>query len=159
VECILVNFPNWIEALAAVAIVVLTYLTLIVLKEYAADTKTIAGVSVSQTENAQKPFLALVFKTENVVQRFPGGWALENQGFGTALNIRHSEPRGNAGWVYATPLAKDNSHVLGTFDIDVMRNHGFAAEYESLSGTKYCTVVAWQDGLMRTTFHSVKAVE
>ena len=90
--------------------------------------------------------------TENIVQRFPGGWALENQGFGTALNIRHSEPQGNAGWVYVTPLAKDNFHVLPTFGIDVMRNHEFTAEYESLSGTKYRTVVAWQHGVMRTTF-------
>jgi hypothetical protein len=150
--CVFVNLPNWIEALAAVAIVILTYLTLIVLKEYAADTKTIAKASVLQTENAQKPFLALVFKPENIAQHFPGGWALENQGFGTALNIRHSEPRGNAGWVYVTPLAKDIFHVLNTFDIDVMRNQVFTAEYESLSGVKYRTVVAWQDGVMRTTF-------
>jgi hypothetical protein len=150
--CVLVNLPNWIEAVAAFAVAVLTLLTLIVLKGYAADTKTIANASVSQTENAQKPFLALVSKPENVVQRFPGGWALENQGFGTALNIRHSEPRGNAGWVYVTPLAKDTFHVLDTFDIGVMLNHGFTAEYESLSGAKYRTVVAWQDGVMRTTF-------
>jgi hypothetical protein len=57
---ILVNLPNWVEALAAVAIGVLTYRSLLVLGDYAADTKTIAGGSASQTENAQKPFLVLL---------------------------------------------------------------------------------------------------
>jgi hypothetical protein len=52
--CVLANSPNWIEAIAALAIVGLTYLTL------AADTKTIANASLLQTENAQKPFLVLL---------------------------------------------------------------------------------------------------
>lgn len=64
--------------------------------------------------------LALVLKTENIVQRFPGGWVIENQGFGSALNVRHSEPRGNERWVYTTPLAKNAFHVLIAFDLDVI---------------------------------------
>lgn len=67
---IFTNVPNWIEALAAVGIVGLTYLTLIVLKGYAADTKTIAMASASQTENAQKPFLALVLKDAIPAHKF-----------------------------------------------------------------------------------------
>jgi hypothetical protein len=41
---------------------------------------------------------------------------------------------------------------LEGFNVDVMQNQVFTAEYESLSGTKYRTVVAWQGGVMRTTF-------
>ena len=54
---------NWIQALASVGIVVLTILTLIVLRRYAADTKTIAKVSASQTENATMPILVVVKRT------------------------------------------------------------------------------------------------
>jgi hypothetical protein len=50
---VLVDFPNWIEALAALGLAFLTYRTLLVLKDYAADTKTIAKASASQLENAQ----------------------------------------------------------------------------------------------------------
>src|ERR1700723_1098395 len=97
-QSIFANIPNWIEALS--------YLTLIVLKGYAADTKTIAMASASQTENAQKPFVALVTKNAVPARHFVGGWAIENQGFGSALDIRHSEPQGNEAWVYTTPLSK-----------------------------------------------------
>jgi hypothetical protein len=55
---------NWIEALAAVVaasaavgVMRLTYLSLVVLKAYAADTKKIAEASVSQREDSQMPFL------------------------------------------------------------------------------------------------------
>lgn len=89
--CVFVNIPEWIEALAAVAIVVLTLLTLLVLRDYAADTKTIAKVSLSQAEDMQKPFLVLLSKPQEL-NRHGGGWALENQGFGPAINIRHSDP-------------------------------------------------------------------
>jgi hypothetical protein len=49
-------------------------------------------------------------------------------------------------------LARDDYFFLEGFDVDVMRNQIFTAEYESLSGTKYRTVVAWPEGVMRTTF-------
>jgi hypothetical protein len=61
--------PNWIQALAAAALVILTWRSLLVLRGYAKDTKTIADKSVEQIEksvqqmeNSQKPFLALIFK-------------------------------------------------------------------------------------------------
>lgn len=153
---ILTDLPTWIEALAAVAealaaaaIVVLTYRSLVVLKEYATDTKAISRASASQTEDAQKPFLVLLTK-----YRSKGDvWTVENQGFGPAINIRHSEVGGSGGFTEnVNPLAKGEYVFLDAFEINVMRNHVFIVEYESLSGKKYRTVVAWEDGVMRTTF-------
>jgi hypothetical protein len=43
--------PIWLQALAAVLLVFLTWRSLIVLRDYAKDTKAIAGQSVEQTEN------------------------------------------------------------------------------------------------------------
>jgi hypothetical protein len=58
----MIDLPSWIQAIAAVGIVILTGATLLVLKDYAADTKTIAKVSAAQTENSQMPFLAVIMK-------------------------------------------------------------------------------------------------
>jgi hypothetical protein len=152
VECPFSN-PNWVQALAAVALVVLTGATLLVLRGYARDTKTIADKSVEQIENAQRPFIALVSKAADVRPHFTGGWVIENQGSGAALNIRHSEPQGNDGWVEnVTPLAKGDFHPLSTFNSTVMQHRVFTIEYESLSGTQYTTNVDWPDGVMRTRF-------
>jgi hypothetical protein len=49
-----ISSPSWIQAGAAVALVYLTYRTLLVLRDYARDTETIAAKSVEQTENARK---------------------------------------------------------------------------------------------------------
>jgi len=81
-QCFLGN-PNWIQ-------VVLTGVTLIVLCVYVYDTRRIAQASVAQAENSQKPFLVLLPKPAEF-ERHGGGWALENQGFGPAMNIRHSD--------------------------------------------------------------------
>jgi hypothetical protein len=54
----------------------LTYLTLVVLKDYAADTKTIAKASASQLEDAPIPFLVVVQKPRT--PDFQGGWFIEN---------------------------------------------------------------------------------
>jgi hypothetical protein len=155
---IIYHLPNWIQALAAAALVGLTWRTLLVLREYAKDTKTIANKSIEQIEIAQKPFLALVLKPENIVARFPGGWVIENQGFGAALNIRHSQLQDADGWVNITPIAKSDFHVLTAFDENGMRarNRVFTIEYESLSGIKYATVVDWQHGVMRARFEGRK---
>lgn len=86
-------------------------------------------------------------------QQYGGGWAIENQGFGPAINIRHSDAGGGDQFrENVRALARGDFFFLEVFNIDVMRNHVFTAEYESLSGTKYRTVVAWPDGVMRTTF-------
>lgn len=147
-----VNFPSWIEALSAFAVAVLTLLTLIVLREYAADTKTIANASVLQTENAQKPFLVLLLKPQEV-GRHAGGWALENQGFGPAINVRHSDAGGSGRFrENVRALARGDFLFLENLNIEVMRNQVFTAEYDSLSGARYRTVVDWPEGVMRTTF-------
>jgi hypothetical protein len=44
------DLPSWIQALAALSLVILTFLTLIVLRKYAADTKKIANISFMQVE-------------------------------------------------------------------------------------------------------------
>jgi hypothetical protein len=90
-QCILRNLPNWIQALAAMSIVGLTLVTLIVLKHYAADTKTIARASVSQLETSQMPFLAVIMRPNTTHSN--GGWGVENQGFGPAINVTYSRGR------------------------------------------------------------------
>lgn len=67
------------------------------------------------------------------------------------MNIRHSDAGGSGQFrENVRALARGDYLFLETFNIDVMRNQVFTAEYESLSGAKYRTVVAWQDDLMRT---------
>jgi hypothetical protein len=58
-HCILANLTNWIQAVAAVAIVILTGLTLYVLYGYAADTKKIAKASVEQNILTHRPKLII----------------------------------------------------------------------------------------------------
>ena len=54
--CALANLLNWIEALAALVIVVLAYLTLAVLKDCAADTKMIAMRVFCRLRTHRSPF-------------------------------------------------------------------------------------------------------
>jgi hypothetical protein len=148
---ILANLPIWIQTAAAVAIVGLTWWTILILRDYAADTKTIAKASLVQVENAQKPFLVLLPKPQEA-GRHGGGWAIENQGFGPAINIRYSDPRGGLELrENVRALARDAYIIFDEFNIDAMRNHDFTAEYESLSGRRYRTVVTWPNGVMQTT--------
>src|SRR6476659_8139428 len=80
--------PNWVQAGAAVALVVLTAATLWVLKRYADDTGTIAKASAAQTENSQMPILVLIRHTIIMPNYKKDEWSIQNQGFGPALNIR-----------------------------------------------------------------------
>jgi len=157
-NCIIANLPNWIQALAAVGLVILTGLTLIVLWGYAKDTRTIARTGTAHIEMIDRPFVALLAKPAEL-NRHGGGWAIENQGNGTAMNIRHSHPQGEEGWVATLrPLAVGDFKFLMNFNLDVMRNRVFTIEYESLSGKKYKTTVDWPNviGDMRTRFESVE---
>jgi|HubBroStandDraft_6_1064221.scaffolds.fasta_scaffold669100_2 hypothetical protein len=151
--CSSINWAGWFQAVAAFAIVYFTGRSLIVLKGYAEDTKKIAKASAEQVENTQKPFVGLVLKPENIVQRFPGGWVIENQGFGPALNLKHTHGFDPTVFDYTAPvLGKDQFHHLDRINIETARNHEFKIEYESLSGKKYRTSIVWVDGEMRTTF-------
>jgi hypothetical protein len=145
----MIDWPNWIQAISALCIVFLTVATLIVLRGYAADTKTIATVSTAQTENSQKPFLAIIIK-ENA-----GGWNIQNQGFGPALNIRYTgDNQGNERVMRSThPIAagewREFHNVISTV---LARWHVFEMEYQSLSGCKYSTIVTIENNETRTEF-------
>jgi hypothetical protein len=142
VQCIFINLPNWIEALAALGIVVLTYLTLVVLKNYAADTKTIAKASASQLENAQMPFLAVVQKPRT--PDFQGGWVIENQGFGPAINATWSYTQAGKAIRPLPALAPRAMHVVQNEFPQLVGNQlGVSIDYESLSGLKYQTLITW----------------
>lgn len=126
---------QWIQVAVSVA-------TLLVLCIYAVDTRRIAKASLLQIENAQKPVLVLLQKPQ-VVGQHAGGWALENQGSGAAINVRHSDIGGGGQFrENVRALAKSDFLIFESFNIDVMRNHVFTAEYESLGGRRYRTVVS-----------------
>jgi hypothetical protein len=147
---LLANLPNWI-------LVVLTALTLIVLYGYAKDTKRIAKTGIEQLEKLQMPFVSLLAKPAEP-NRHGGGWAIENQGTGPAINIRHSRPQGQDGWEPTVrTFAVGDFRIMENFDFNAVRNREFIIEYESLSGKKYRTVVDWPAGAMRTRFSAIEA--
>ena len=137
-QCILINLPNWIEALAALGIVALTYLTLVVLKDYAADTKTIAKASASQLENAQMPFLVVVPQS---------GWVIENQGFGPAINATWSYTQYGL-VIRPLPALPPTAiyDVQNIFPQLIGNPPGVSIDYESLSGLRYQTLITWGEG-------------
>jgi hypothetical protein len=146
---IFASAPAWIEAfaalvaaLAAVGVTRLTYLTLIVLKEYAADTKTIAKASASQTETSQIPFLAMAPSLVGAAE-----WGMCNQGFGPAINISYSRyDRGQRLMQPVPPLAIGERHNVHNHYMQAVGNAlGFEIQYESLSGLKYRTLITWGD--------------
>lgn len=140
--------PAWIQAM-------LTALTLVVLCIYVYDTRRIAVASVTQLENSQKPFIVLLSKPQEP-GRHGGGWAIENQGFGPAINIRHSHVGADGQFrENVRALARGDFIILEGFNIDVWQNHVFTAEYSSLSSKRYRTSVQWEDGVMRTTFRAL----
>jgi hypothetical protein len=73
---------GWAQAYASWALVVLTFITLCVLYQYAKDTRQIANTSMEQFNSSQTPFLALTRDREN-----KSAWYIENQGNSSALNI------------------------------------------------------------------------
>jgi len=153
IACFFANLPSWIQALVAVGALILAAWSLIVLRDYAADTKKIANASVSQTENSQKPFLAVIMREH--LQDNPGGWGIENQGFGPAINVRYSgHVRGNPAIATATePITLGKTVPLHQDIADAFNsNQVFVLEYESLSGVRYRTRVEMVENEMRTTF-------
>jgi hypothetical protein len=152
VQCILVNLPNWIEALAALGIVVLTYLTLVVLKDYAAETKKIAKASVSQLENAQMPFLVIVQKPRTA--DFLGGWVIENQGPGSAINATWSYTQGGRIVRPIPALGPRAIHSVQNEYPQIVGNQaGIEIDYESLSGLKYQTLITWNEDALVIRFN------
>ena len=122
-------------------LVAFTGLTLLVLIRYAYDTFKIARASVSQTENSQMPFLTVAMLERR--QEAQGGWAIENQGFGPALNIHYSryDPAGTETQRWMAPLAAGAAYRAAHDDIAnaFANDRQFNIHYESLSGRKYWT--------------------
>lgn len=126
-----------IETFASIGTLGLAAWSLVILKEYAADTKKIAEASVRQLEHSQTPFVTPVLNVDE-------GWRLENHGVGPAIN-------GKLGFVQNGPQSVSlpnlsagailNCHnVLAPL---VGNQGGSEIQYESLSGQKYRTVVSW----------------
>jgi len=146
-----------VQALADIALVLLTGATLVVLRRYTNLTGTIAAESVkqttnsaTQTENAQRPFLSLTLVEGR--QGIVNGWKIENQGAGPALNIRYTIPAGQAQeWRTQISLAVGGL-INYNPDVDVALQHGLTIEYASLSGATYRTVVTGTTTAPETTF-------
>ena len=149
------DLPSWIQALAALSLVILTFLTLIVLRKYAADTKKIANVSASQTESSQMPFLAVVMRPETY--NSSGGWGIENQGFGRAINVSYSSSdQSDAAFMQVEPIAKGgvlaaHADIADAFSL----RQRLVIRYESLSGAKYRTTVTMVENVMQTQFQKL----
>jgi hypothetical protein len=153
-QCLMSNLPSWIQALAAVGIVGLTLATLMVLKDYAGDTKTIASASASQIENSQMPFLAVRQKEQENVPNQAGGWVLENQGSGPAININYRFHHQGAEIVRHQPPISPGAQrsVHNDFTNATGDPAGFEIRYESLSGLEYRTYITWEAGVMQIRF-------
>jgi len=144
------DLPNWIEACAAVALAVLTLITLLVLKGYADDTKTIAKNGKQEIENSQMPFIAVVERNRQY-DSSDGRWKIKNQGFGPAINIHYTRSLGQqqkSQWV--PPLAPSEHHPVDNESIEIAG--GFKVDYESLSGKTYHTLVERENGELKHTF-------
>lgn len=158
---------EWIEAiataiggLATAVLAYLTYRTLIVLRDYAADTKQLAKTSIDQLESSQKqleashkqleasreqlessqtPFLALVeIQTENPASK---NYRLANQGSGPAVNVE-----GTITWWTERDGSKIERQCIGAGEsvgigYDKKGIGTAQIDYESLSGKKYQTLI------------------
>jgi hypothetical protein len=150
-QCFLLNLPSWIQALAAVSIVYLTVRTLLVLRDYAADTKRIARAGVTQIENSQMPFLALAMSYN--LQGLAAGWVIANQGSGPAINVKFSHIQSGSGVLSIPPIAaKEASEVYPAVGNAATAHEAIQIDYESLSGSKYLTVIRWEGAMMQTQF-------
>ena len=136
-RCILGTLPEWIQAFAALGIVVLTAWTLRVLRAYASDTNRLANHSALQIENAQIPFLAI---TRNASGQ--GEWVVANQGFGPALNPTYHGFTKDGKPEPSNPLHTIAPREVVSFAHPFIRaTRDFVIDYESLSGQKYRSTV------------------
>lgn len=159
--CIISGAADWVQAGAAVTITCLTALTLIVLRDYAADTKRIANISASQTERSQMPFLTVAW-WEGPPNSGEGGWEIQNQGAGPALSVRFSfhQPPAVDAWRSIADIAPGkgrrdfHNQIAQSLQNQANQpNQTFIIEYSSLSGKQYRTTVErLANAELRTTF-------
>jgi hypothetical protein len=76
------NALAWIQTICSAGALFLAAWSIVILREYAADTRKIAEASVSQLENSQTPVVTPVMRPNPPDE----GWGLENQGVGPAIN-------------------------------------------------------------------------
>jgi len=125
-----------------------------VLREYAADTKRIANAGVTQTENAQMPFLTAF--DQPATAQAAGRWVIANQGFGPAINGKWKQIQADAVPRFILSLAPGTrSPVLNDFHEAIGSHWEVQLDYESLSGLKYRTVITWEGAVMHTQFHKL----
>lgn len=96
-----------IQAICSAGALILTGWSVLILREYAADTKKIAEASVSQLEHSQTPF---------VVMQRNEGWLLENQGFGPAINGQLSFVQ-HGPQVHALPCLASGTRFRGVHNL------------------------------------------
>ncbi len=182
--CFLGDLPTWLQAIAALYLAFITTWTLVVLRNYAADTKRIAENSVAQTtasvdqarasseqakasneqaknsaqqlENAQTPFVGLVLAANQVSQ---SAWAIRNQGSGVAINIMHSRWGGHGKepvMSWAPSLGVGDTHFIGREDGNLCETlQGFNVEFESLADKRYRITFIRQNSELKTTFEKL----
>jgi hypothetical protein len=70
--CVIEKAPSWIQAICACGLLVLTYLTLMVLRDYAAENETIAHVAAFGFDSSRFRFYSAVDSAQELWQRsFP----------------------------------------------------------------------------------------
>ena len=133
-----------IETIASISTLGLAAWSLVILKEYAADTKKIADASVRQLESSQAPFVTPVLTVDE-------GWRLENQGVGPAINGTMSFVQNGQQSISLPNLSAGAILNLHNVLAPLVGNQGgIEIQYESLSGRKYRTLVTWGDaGVMQ----------
>jgi hypothetical protein len=134
------ELSSWIQTAATVTLAFVTAWTLIVLRAYAKDTKTLATNSSKQIENSQTPFVTLVMTPDKVSD---SDWAIKNQGFGVAVRISYTQHSGDGRpptMHWTTSLGPGEQRRVMRSDGNLIAEPGgFKVEYESLTGRKYRT--------------------
>jgi hypothetical protein len=77
---------TWALVFVTLALVIVTFLTLIKVRDYARDTNKLVALTEKQSEAAIAPFLAII---RNPNDRSDKGYFFKNQGRGPALNVRY----------------------------------------------------------------------
>lgn len=136
---------NIIQPSLSIGAFIVAVWSFIILRRYAADTRTIAKSGIEQLENSQMPFLTPLFDNDR--------WTLQNQGFGPAINATLNfvqQGEHNVRLPSLNASAKFSFHNV--FAPLIGNQGGITFKYESLSGLKYGTVITWAGEEMRVSF-------
>ena len=150
------SVAEWVAALSAAAIVPLSYLTLLKVREYTDTTQAQFNLSQQQLEAQQRP--VIVFVGTSKIE-------FKNIGNSPAMNVRYLgyENRRSAVWGSIGALAPNGLPVLlgKRDDLEVFQlnqSEGkieeFCGEvhYQSLAGVRYTSIVRWSTSVMNPPF-------